>query len=293
MRLVVLGMGYSAAQFVAQGRARFASVSVTVRSAEKAARLRAGGFEAFVLSGQMVDPALETAIRDAGALLVSIPAEDGGDPALPVLGEVIRTAPRLGWIGYLSTVGVYGDHQGAVVDETSDLRATSERGLRRIAAELGWLDLGVASGKAVQVFRLAGIYGPGRNQLVSIADGSARRIIKAGQKFSRIHVEDIAGACLASLDRPDPGAVYNVADNEPAPPQDVIAFAAGLLGLPAPREEPFDSATLSPMARSFYMDSRQISNAKLRTRLGYVMRYPTYREGLTALFRAGEGQRSR
>ncbi|MCX7340838.1 MAG: SDR family oxidoreductase [Hyphomicrobiales bacterium] len=292
MRLVVLGMGYSATQFVAQGRARFTSVSVTVRSVQKAARLRAGGFETFVLSGHAVDPALETAIRNADALLVCIPAEDGGDPALPLLGDVIGTAPGLGWIGYLSTVGVYGDHQGRLVDETSDLRATSERGLRRIAAERGWLDLGATSGKAVNVFRLAGIYGPGRNPLVSVADGSARRVIKAGQKFSRIHVEDIAGACLASLDRPEPGAVYNVADNEPAPPQDVIAFAAGLLGLPAPPEEPFDSATLSPMARSFYMDSRQISNVKLRTRLGYPLRYPTFREGLTALFTAGEGRRS-
>lgn len=293
MRLVVLGMGYSARQFVEQGRARFTSVAVTVRSPEKATRLRAGGIEASVLSGSVADPSLLTAIQNADALLVSIPAEDGGDPALPLLGEVIRTAPRLDWIGYLSTVGVYGDHQGALVDESSDLRATSERGLRRIAAERGWLDLGAASGKAVHVFRLAGIYGPGRNQLAAIAEGTARRIIKAGQKFSRIHVEDIAGACLASLGRPDAGAIYNVADNEPAPPQDVIAFAAGLLGIAAPPEEPFERATLSPMARSFYMDSRQISNAKLRNRLGYVLRYPTYREGLSALFEAGEGLQNR
>ncbi|MGL4439135.1 MAG: NAD-dependent epimerase/dehydratase family protein, partial [Bosea sp. (in: a-proteobacteria)] len=209
---------------------------------------------------------------------------------LPRLGSAIASAPNLGWIGYLSTVGVYGDHQGAWVDETSSLNATSPRGLNRIAAERGWLELGQASGKAVQVFRLAGIYGLGRNQLEAVRAGTARRIVKPGQMFSRIHVEDIAGACLASLKAPNAGAIYNVADNEPTPPQDVIAFAAGLLGLPPPPEEPFTSAVMSPMARSFYMDSRRISNAKLRNVLGYQVRYPTYREGLTALHAAGEGR---
>jgi nucleoside-diphosphate-sugar epimerase len=208
---------------------------------------------------------------------------------LPLFGDAIAAAPKLGWIGYLSTVGVYGDHQGAWVDETSALNATSQRGHNRIAAERGWLELGHASGKPVQVFRLAGIYGPHRNQLEALRTGTARRIIKPGQQFSRIHVTDIAGVCLASLKAPHPGAVYNVADNEPAPPQDVIAFAAALLDLPPPPEEPFESAVLSPMARSFYMDSRRVSNAKLRDGLGYQMRYPTYREGLAALHKAGEG----
>jgi nucleoside-diphosphate-sugar epimerase len=290
MKLVVLGMGYSSAEFVRQGASLFSTVTATVRSEDKAASLRPQGIDAHVLSGSHQPTGLIAAIAKADAVLISVPAEDGGDPVLPRLGAAIAAAPNLGWIGYLSTVGVYGDHQGAWVDETSALRATSQRGQNRIAAERGWLELGQASAKAVHVFRLAGIYGPGRNQLEAVREGTARRIIKPGQLFSRIHVEDIAGACLASLNAPKAGAIYNVADNEPAPPQDVIAFAASLLGLPPPPQEPFDSAVMSPMARSFYMDSRRISNARLRDELGYQPRYPTYREGLGALFAAGEGR---
>ncbi len=291
MKLVVLGLGYSASAFVAAGAGRFSSVVATVRSAASAARAGATGAEVLALDDPATGPRLLAAIAGADAMLVSVPAEAGGDPLLPGLGAAISAASNLRWIGYLSTVGVYGDHEGAWVDERSALNAISQRGLARIAAERVWLDLGAASGKAVQVFRLAGIYGPGRNQLQSVADGTARRIIKPGQVFSRIHVDDIAGACLASLDRPAPGTVYNVADHEPAPPQDVIAFAANLLGLPVPPEEPFETAVLSPMARSFYMDQRRVSNARLTTELGYVFRHPTYREGLGALFAEGEGRR--
>jgi nucleoside-diphosphate-sugar epimerase len=289
LKLVVLGLGYSASAFVAAGAGRFSSVVATVRTAASAARAATSGIEVLALDDPATGPRLLAAIAGADAMLVSVPAEAGGDPLLPSLGAAIAAAPRLGWIGYLSTVGVYGDHGGAWVDERSALNATSPRGLARIAAERAWLDLGAASGKAVQVFRLAGIYGPGRNQLLSVADGTARRIIKAGQVFSRIHVDDIAGACLASLDRPAPGAIYNVADHEPAPPQDVIAFAANLLGLAVPPEQPFETAVLSPMARSFYMDQRRVSNGRLVTELGYVFRHPTYREGLGALFASGEG----
>lgn len=290
MKLVVLGFGYSSAAFVREGGARFGEVTATVRSADKASRLREMGIKPHVLDANPIDPSLLAAIANADALLMSIPAEDGGDPVLPRLREAIEAALNLGWIGYLSTVGVYGDHQGAWVNEASDLRATSPRGFNRIAAERGWLNLGRASGIPVQVFRLAGIYGPGRNQLDALRNGTARRIIKPGQLFSRIHVEDIAGACLASLNAPNAGAVYNVADNEPAPAHEVVSFAARLLGLQPPPEEPFETATLSPMARSFYADSRRVSNSRLREELGYVLRYPTYREGLTALHAAGEGR---
>lgn len=290
MNFVVLGLGYSAQTFLQQAGSRFGSVTATVRTPAKSATLSCANLNVLPYAGGEAPPALARAIAEADALLVSIPAEEGGDPALPALAPVIAAAPRLRWIGYLSTVGVYGDHGGAVVTEASPLLATSPRGRNRIAAEGAWLDLGVGSGKPVHVFRLAGIYGPGRNQLVSVAEGSARRIIKAGQKFSRIHVEDIAGVCLASLERPRAGAIYNVADNEPAPPQDVIALAASLLGLPPPPEEPFETAALSQIARSFYMDSRQISNGLVRAELGYSFRYPTYREGLKALLAAGEGQ---
>jgi nucleoside-diphosphate-sugar epimerase len=290
MRLLVLGLGYSAEAFVRQGAALFSHVAATVRSPHKAEALRLRGIEAHAFDGGAADGALMAAIERAEALLVSIPAEDGGDPALPVLGEAIAAARQLEWIGYLSTVGVYGDHQGGWVDEGSALRATSRRGLNRIAAEQAWLDLGTTAGKATQVFRLAGIYGPGRNQLVALRGGTARRIVKAGQMFSRIHVEDIAGACLAGLARADQGPVFNVADDEPAPPQDVVAHAAALLGIAPPPEEAFETAELSPMARSFYLDSRRVSNERLKTALGYTFRFPTYREGLKALFETGESR---
>jgi nucleoside-diphosphate-sugar epimerase len=287
MSLVVLGLGFSAEAFVRAAAGRFAHVTATVRDPARAAALSRPGLTVLPFAGAATEPAalraLRAAIREASALLVSIPAEDGGDPALPVLEDDIRTAPNLSWIGYLSTVGVYGDHQGATVVETSALNATSRRGINRIEAEKRWLALGA------HVFRLAGIYGPGRNQLVGLREGWTRRIIKRGQVFSRIHAEDIAGVCLASLDRPNPGAIYNVADNEPAPPQDVIAFAAGLLGVAPPPEEPFETAEMTPMARSFYLDSRRIDNSRVRSELGYSFRYPTYREGLTALHAAGEG----
>lgn len=290
MKLVILGMGYSAAEFARQGGGLFDAITATTRSPEKAQALRDQGIDAMPLDGDASGGRLSAAIEAADALLVSVPAEDGGDPALPIVSGAIRRARALGWIGYLSTVGVYGDHAGAWVDETSELRATSRRGLNRIAAERAWLELGEASGTPTQIFRLAGIYGPGRNQLQAAAAGTARRIVKPGQMFSRIHVEDIAGACLASLKQPEPGAAYNLADDEPAPPQDVVAFAANLLGLPIPPEEPFDTAELSPMARSFYLDSRRVSNRRLRDELGYALRYPTYREGLGALLAAGEGR---
>ncbi len=290
MRLVVLGLGYSAEEFVRQGADRWSQVTATVRGEAKAQALSRPGLDVLAWAGGAAPKALLGAIEAAEALLVSIPAEEGGDPALKALGGVIAASPTLRWIGYLSTVGVYGDHQGAVVTEASELRAASPRGLNRIAAERGWLGLGAQSGKAVQVFRLAGIYGPGRNQLEALREGSARRIVKPGQVFSRIHVEDIAGVCLASLDRPRPGAIYNVADDEPAPASDVVAYAAGLLGVAPPPEEPFETAALSPMARSFYLDSRRVSNALLAGELGYRLRFPSYREGLGALLAAGAGQ---
>lgn len=289
MRLVVLGLGYSAAAFVAEGAGRFSHVTATVRQPERARDLSRPGLDVLPWAGGPPPAALADALRRADALLVSVPAGEGGDPALPWLGSAIAAAAHLRWIGYLSTVGVYGDHAGAVVMESSALRATSRRGLDRIAAEAAWLRLGESAGKAVQIFRLAGIYGPGRNQLAALREGTARRIVKPGHLFSRIHVEDIAGACLASLDRPRAGAVYNVADDEPALASDVVAFAAGLLGVAPPPEEPFETAALSPMARSFYADSRLVSNARLKGELGYAPRFPTYREGLRALLAAGEG----
>jgi nucleoside-diphosphate-sugar epimerase len=187
---------------------------------------------------------------------------------------------------YLSTVGVYGDHGGAWIDESASLKPTSERAKRRVAAEQAWTAFGEEHGVTVQLHRLAGIYGPGRNQIEDLRNGTARRIVKPGQVFNRIHVEDIAGAAMAGFLKPDIAGAFNICDNEPCPPQDVVAYGADLLGIPPPPETPFETAVLSEMARSFYSESKRCSNRRLRDVLGYAMRYPTYREGLKSLVAA-------
>jgi nucleoside-diphosphate-sugar epimerase len=197
--------------------------------------------------------------------------------------QLASRARQVTWAAYLSTTGVYGDHAGGWVDEDTPLTPNTERGWKRVEAETQWLDLWRETGFPIHLFRLAGIYGPGRNQLLSIRDGSARRIIKPAQVFSRIHVEDIARVLEASMAHPHPGRAYNVCDDEACPPQDVIAYAAELLGRPVPPGIPFAAADLSPMARSFYADSKRVSNARIRSELGVTLAYPTYREGLTAL----------
>ena len=226
--------------------------------------------------------AVEAAITGAEGILVSIPPADGGDPALRRYGRALAGS-KAGWVGYLSTTAVYGDRQGGWVDETGELAPVSERGRWRVAAEAAWL----ASGLPVHVFRLAGIYGPGRSALDKLREGRAHRVVKPGQVFSRIHVDDIAGVLLASMARPDPGRVYNVADDEPAPPQDVIAHAARLMGLPVPPEVPFAEAELSPMARSFYGESKRVANRRIKEELGVKLAWPDYRAGLAAILAAG------
>ncbi|MDR3450055.1 MAG: NAD(P)-dependent oxidoreductase, partial [Alphaproteobacteria bacterium] len=196
---------------------------------------------------------------------------------------VLIAAPRLRRVLYLSTVVVYGGADGAWVDETAQLNGSSPRARARIAAEARWRALGVRRETRVDVLRLAGIYGPERNALAKLRDGTARRIVKRGQIFNRIHVADISGVLNALLAGGGEGGIWNVADLEPAPPQDVVAFAADLLGVPPPPEEPFETAEMTPMARSFYSDNRRVAAAKLKNTLGYEWRYPTYREGLRAL----------
>jgi nucleoside-diphosphate-sugar epimerase len=226
--------------------------------------------------------AMDAAIAGAEAILVSIPPADGKDPALQRYGQALGKA-RAKWVGYLSATAVYGDRQGGWVDETSALEPVTERGRWRVASEAAW----ATSGLPVQIFRLAGIYGPGRSPLDRLREGRAHRVVKAGQIFSRIHVDDIAAALLASMARPDPGRVYNLADDLPAPPQDVIAFAAELLGLPVPPEVPFEAAELSPMARSFYAESKRVANGRVKAELGLRLAHPDYRAGLRAILAAG------
>jgi nucleoside-diphosphate-sugar epimerase len=288
MNLLILGLGYSAGFFAREALARGWRVTGTVRSAEKAARLGRDGIGTLVFDGITVSPALAEAVAQAEAVLVSVQPVEEGDPALICLREALAAAPRLGWIGYLSTIGVYGDHDGAWIDESTPPVPTNARTRQRVAIEDGWLQLGRDSGKTVQIFRLSGIYGPGRNAIAKLREGKATRLIKPGQVFNRIHVDDIAGVLMASLAKPRQGAIYNVTDDEPGPPQDVIAYAAALTGLEPPPEIPFEQAALSPMAAAFYGESKRVSNALVKRELAYAFRYPGYRAALAALAAAGE-----
>ena len=225
-------------------------------------------------------------LADATHLLISIPPDAAGCPVFDSHGEDIAALRQLRWIGYLSSTNVYGDRAGGWVDEKTPAAPSGERGRRRLAAEAAWLALGQRSGIPVHVFRLAGIYGPGRSALDALRAGTARRIVKPGQIFSRIHVADLAAALEASMARPRAGAVYNVCDDTPSPPDEVIAYAAALLGVTPPPREDFATGALSAMARSFYDDSKRVSNRRIKEELGVTLRYPSYREGLADL-RAG------
>jgi nucleoside-diphosphate-sugar epimerase len=233
---------------------------------------------------------VRVALNSASHILVSVPPNEAGDPVLSRHGDDIAAqAGHLKWIGYLSTVGVYGDHGGAWVDEETAPRPVSDRGRRRLAAERAWAELGAQTGIPVAIFRLAGIYGPGRNPLDRLKRGEARRIVKPGQIFNRIHVADIAAVLSASIARPPASPrIYNVCDDEPAPPQDVVAFAARLLGRPPLPEESFATANLSPMAKSFYAENKRCRNARIKRELGVRLKFRNYRDGLTALLHGGD-----
>ena len=219
--------------------------------------------------------------EDVTHLLVSAAPGADGDPVLRYLDELlVGLITSLEWVGYLSTIGVYGNSDGAWIDESATRRPSSERGKRRVITEDAWLSFGARTGIAVQVFRLPGIYGPGRSPLHKVAEGKSRRIVKPGQVFNRAHVEDIAQVVLASIASPRAGAIYNVSDDEPSPPQDVIKYAAELLGIDAPEEVAFETADMTPMARSFYSDNKRVGNALIKRELGVELKYPTYREGL-------------
>lgn len=280
--LFCFGLGYSATALAAQVAREGWHVSATATTQAGAKRIAALGYEAFVFDGTAHEPAIAGALADATHVVVSAPPGAAGDPVLLRFAGDLAVSGRAAWIGYLSTIGVYGDWQGAWVDETSELKPGSERSIRRGAAEAEWLALGTRTGKQVIVFRLAGIYGPGRSAVDNILDGSARRIVKPGQVFNRIHRDDIAGVVVAAIKGTPRHAIYNVCDDEPGPPQDVVAFAAELLGVPVPPEIPFAQATLSPMGLSFYAENKRASNARAKGDLGWRLIYPTYREGLAS-----------
>jgi nucleoside-diphosphate-sugar epimerase len=280
--LLSFGHGYSARALARRLLPLGWKVIGTTRSAEKAAALAAEGVEPLIWPGADLRPALARATH----LLSSIAPDGSGDPLLRVLRDPIAAAAgHVRWAGYLSTTGVYGDHAGGWVDEATALTPATDRGRARVAAEAEWRALAGESGLPLHIFRLAGIYGPGRGPFAKVREGSARRIIKPGQVFSRIHVEDIAQVLEASIGRPRPGAVYNVCDDDPAPPEEVIGHAAELLGLPPPPAVPYDRAEMTPMARSFYAESKRVRNDRIKDELGARLIYPTYREGLAALLR--------
>ncbi|HUI97582.1 MAG TPA: SDR family oxidoreductase [Xanthobacteraceae bacterium] len=292
--LVCLGLGYSARHYAAAFGARFSRIVGTSRSSESAAALAArdlGGrrAEMLVFGGTTAEPAVAAALADADALLVSASPDEGRDPVLATLGDALMAASRLRCIVLLSTVGVYGDHAGGWVDETTPPDPARPQARARIAAEDAWRALGQKRGIPVAILRLSGIYGPGRNPLVNLRRGQARNVAKPGQVFNRIHVADIAQAIEAAFAQRADG-VFNVTDDEPTPPGDPIVFAASLLGVPPPPAIPFGEAvkTMPPMAASFYAENRRVRNDRLKRTLGVRLRYPTYREGLRALHAAGE-----
>ncbi len=286
--LFCFGLGYSAEALARRLMAQGWSVRGTSRSEAKCDELAGQGIGAwrFDRDRPLADSA--AALDRVTHILSSVPPDAAGDPVLDHHGaDIAARAPNLQWVGYLSTTGVYGDRGGGMVDEASERRPVTVRGERRVAAEDGWCELWRDHGVPVHLFRLAGIYGPGRNALATVKRGQARRIVKPGQVFSRIHIDDIATILEASLAHPNPGAAYNVCDDEAAPPQDVIAYACELLGVEPPPEIPIEAAELSEMARSFYAENKRMANQRIKRELGVTLAYPDYRAGLRALLKTG------
>jgi nucleoside-diphosphate-sugar epimerase len=279
-RLFIFGLGYSGLEIAKLAQAQGWSVAGTCTTGEKANRLRADGIETYTFDGTAALPA--STLNDTSHVLCTIAPKETGDPALgacrPLLG-------RAKWLGYLSTTGVYGDHGSGWVDETTPATPGRARSIERLAAEQAWRDLARETGATLDILRLPGIYGPGRSAIDRVKAGTARRIDKPGQFFSRIHVEDVANAAVRAMARSGETALWNVADDLPAPNSDVIALAFELLGMPVPPAIPWEQAApaMSPMARSFYMESRRVRNDRMKRDLGVVLRYPTYREGLKAI----------
>ncbi len=284
MRLLVFGYGFSARALAVRLRGADWSVAGTIRQPADRARLEAMGVMPVPVGNQSE---MQRAVRAANAILVTAPPDAEGCPGLRALVPALAKAEAFpDWIGYLSTTGVYGDRRGGWVTEQSRLAAQSMEGARRVGAERDWLEVGRGMGLTVTVFRLPGIYGPGRSALDRVRAGEARRIVAPNQVFSRVHVDDLAAGLEASIAHPRPGGIYNLCDDQPAPNGDVIAYAAELLGLPVPPEIPLADAGLSATAQRFYAESKRVSNARAKAELGWRPAYPSYREGLAAILAA-------
>ncbi|MCW8058436.1 SDR family oxidoreductase [Agrobacterium tumefaciens] len=286
MHVMIFGAGYSGKAIANALKPEAASLSGTTRSKDKFASLAAAGMTPFLFDGVHLNDELITAMGNVTHLVQSVAPGRDGDPLLALLGgDLKKFLPNLTWVAYLSTVGVYGDHHGAWVDETTPCRPVSARSVERVAAEAAWTEAAQKANVPLSILRLSGIYGPGRNAFMNFEKGTARRLVKKDQMFNRIRVEDI-GAALAFLARKNERGIFNVTDDEPCPPQDVVSFAATLMGVEPPPEQAFETADLTPMARSFYGENKRVSNARIRD-LGFDFRFPEYRLSLKQLWENG------
>lgn len=284
-KLFCFGLGYTA-QALAHRLTSFEwRIAGTSRDADARQAMAGLGWNVSPFDEGLPLENFARALAGTTHLLSSVPPGENGDPVIAAHGADIAAMDGLRWVGYLSTTGVYGDRQGGEVDENSDRIPASERGRRRVLAEDAWLDLWKEHGIPVHIFRLAGIYGPGRNALETVRQGHARRIRRPGQVFGRIHLDDIVQTLQASMEHPNPGAAYNLADDESAPPDEVITCACELLGIDPPLLQEFDAVkdSLSPMALSFYGENKRVSNRRIKEELGVRLKWPTYREGLKGL----------
>jgi nucleoside-diphosphate-sugar epimerase len=282
MKMVILGAGFSGKAIGRICAPDFEMVHGTTRSTEGLPALEAAGIQPLLFNGTQISVDLRAALAGATHLVQSISPDEDGDIFLKLAPDIRDLMPQLAWIGYLSTIGVYGDRKGAWVDETAAVTPLSNRSVERVLAENQWLEVGRKENIPVAILRLSGIYGPGRNPFVNLANGTARRIVKQGQVFNRIRVEDIGRATAFLLGRGQ-GGIYNVTDSEPSPSQDTVEYAAGLMGVPVPPDIVFETAELSPMQRSFYSESKRVSNARIRS-LGFEFRYPNYRMSLDQMW---------
>jgi nucleoside-diphosphate-sugar epimerase len=287
MDVFFFGMGYSSlatARAIHQNMDAEIPIAGTTRTLDGAELLADSAYRVHVFDGQSPGATLGEDLTRASHVVVSIPPDENGDPVLNLHRDTLDAASRLEWLCYFSTVGVYGDFGGAAIDETAPTRPVNERSKLRVAIEEQWRAYAAGRGLPLLILRLAGIYGPGRSAFDKLRDGTARRIVKPGQVFNRIHVEDIGRVTQRAAAQRLAGT-FNLSDDEPAPPQDLVTYAAGLLGVAPPPEVPFDEAQMTPMARSFYSDNKRVSSRAIKSALGIELIYPSYRQGLDAIHR--------
>ncbi|KAB0571587.1 SDR family oxidoreductase [Brucella pituitosa] len=284
MRIFLFGAGYSARAFSRLMTGEAERIDGTTRNEQNFPTLEKAGIAPIIFDGETASPELIDRLAKSTHVVISISPRENGDPSLAIVEEALRRPDNtIRWIGYLSTVGVYGNHDGNWIDETTPCEPASRRSLERVEAENAWNALSERHGTPVALLRLSGIYGPGRNAFINLERGTARRIIKEGQVFNRIHVEDIAGT-LRFLAGTNTGGAFNITDNEPAPPQDVVVYAAELMGVAPPPEVPFEDADMTPMARSFYGENKRVSNQRIKD-LGYDFIHPDYKAAFSAMWR--------